>query len=198
MKTEKTVDAYIDKHKIWQKELTTLRSILLEFPFEENIKWQFPVYSMDGKNLISIVSTKAAPGLWFFQGGLLEDSAKLLKNAQEGKTKAMRQWKFKDGKLASKTLIKNYIKEAISNHKAGKEIKAAKPNTKPVIIHPLLRQEFKKNAKLKSAFNAVSKSKQREFADYINDAKLEKTKLSRLSKIIPLILKEKGLNDKYK
>ena len=32
-------------------------------------------------------------GIWFFQGGTLVDELKVLTNAQEGKTKAMRQWR---------------------------------------------------------------------------------------------------------
>jgi len=42
------------------------------------------------------------------------------------------------------------------------------------------------------------RSRQKEFSLYIEEAKQEKTKHSRLEKIIPLILKGVGLNDKYK
>ena len=47
-------------------------------------------------------------------------------------------------------------------------------------------------------FNAFTKGRQREFADYINEAKQEKTRLARLEKVIPLILDNVGLNDKYR
>jgi uncharacterized protein YdeI (YjbR/CyaY-like superfamily) len=40
--------------------------------------------------------------------------------------------------------------------------------------------------------------KQREFAEYVGSAKRENTKQKRLEKIMPLILKNVGLNDKYK
>lgn len=42
------------------------------------------------------------------------------------------------------------------------------------------------------------RSRQKEFSLYIEEAKQEKTKHSRLEKIIPLIFKGVGLNDKYK
>jgi uncharacterized protein YdeI (YjbR/CyaY-like superfamily) len=41
-------------------------------------------------------------------------------------------------------------------------------------------------------------SKQREYADYIAEAKREETKTKRIEKIKPMILKNIGLNDKYK
>lgn len=44
----------------------------------------------------------------------------------------------------------------------------------------------------------LTKGKQREYNEYIEQAKQEKTKASRIEKIKPLILENKGLNDKYK
>ncbi len=40
--------------------------------------------------------------------------------------------------------------------------------------------------------------KQRDYCEYIAEAKQQKTKESRLEKIIPMISKGQGLNDKYK
>ena len=44
----------------------------------------------------------------------------------------------------------------------------------------------------------MTKGKQREYADYVSDAKLEKTRLRRVEKILPLISSGVGLNDKYR
>jgi len=38
----------------------------------------------------------------------------------------------------------------------------------------------------------------REFSDYIADAKRTETKLSRIAKILPMIIAGVGLNDKYR
>ena len=48
------------------------------------------------------------------------------------------------------------------------------------------------------AFAALTKGKQREYADYITFAKREETKKSRLAKILPLIEAGGGLYDKYR
>ena len=55
-----------------------------------------------------------------------------------------------------------------------------------------------KNKDLKNNFNALSPYKPLEYADYINSAKRDVTKLTRLEKIAPMILKGIGLIDKYK
>jgi uncharacterized protein YdeI (YjbR/CyaY-like superfamily) len=51
---------------------------------------------------------------------------------------------------------------------------------------------------LANAFQQFSLSKQKEFQQYIEEAKREQTKLSRMEKIKPMILQNIGLNDKYK
>ncbi|MDX1317182.1 MAG: YdeI/OmpD-associated family protein, partial [Xanthomarina gelatinilytica] len=54
------------------------------------------------------------------------------------------------------------------------------------------------NKNFQAAFKALTPGKQREYCEYIELAKQEKTKMSRLEKIKPMILKGVGLNDKYK
>jgi len=164
----------------------------------ETIKWGAPVYTFERKNIVGIGAFKSYVGLWFFQGALLNDKKKKLINAQEGKTKALRQWRFnsvKEIEAESKT-IKQYLKEAILNQKQGKEIK---PERKKLLEIPKELNDFiKKDKKVKESFNSLSLSKQREYAEYISEAKRDETKLKRLFKIAPIILKGKGLNDKYR
>jgi uncharacterized protein YdeI (YjbR/CyaY-like superfamily) len=44
----------------------------------------------------------------------------------------------------------------------------------------------------------MTPGKQREYCEYISEAKRDATKLKRLEKIIPMIIEGVGLNDKYK
>jgi len=188
---------YIEQKEKWSRELIVLRSILLELPLQETIKWGVPTYTIKGKNIVGLAAFKNYCGLWFFQGGLLKDEQKILMNAQEGKTKAMLQWRFYSLEEINKELIKKYVLEAIENQKEGKMIKPQR-NKKPLIIHEFLQKELDTNDKLKEKFNSFSLSRQREFSDYISNAKREATKQSRLDKIIPMIIDGKGLYDKYK
>ena len=193
------VDEYILKKEKWQKELHLLRSIFSDLPVDETIKWGAPVYVFQGKNVVGLAAFKSYFGLWFFQGALLKDKEKVFVNAQEGKTKAMLQWRFYSLEEIDTNLIKEYVLEAIENVKEGKEIKPVRKNKKTALIIPLeLFNALNKNPKLKEKFEFFSESKRREFAEYIIDAKRISTKESRLEKIIPMILKGEGLNDKYR
>ncbi|HEB61804.1 MAG TPA: hypothetical protein ENI82_01510 [Bacteroidetes bacterium] len=188
----------MEKNTKWQKELSLLRDIISVYNFDENIKWGAPVYSFGKKNLIGIAAFKNYAGLWFFQGGLLKDENKKLVNAQEGKTKALRQWRFSSLEeiVENEKTLKKYISETIENHKNGLDIKPEK--NKKLIIPTLLQEKLDKNDDLKNTFNKLSLSKRREYAEYISEAKRDQTKIKRLEKIIPMILEGKGLHDKYK
>lgn len=191
------VTTYIQEKTKWTQELTLLRSVLLGLPFEESIKWGAPVYVHKGKNIVGLSAFKNHFGLWFFQGVFLADKAKVLENAQEGKTQAMRQWRFYKIEDIQPELVKQYALEAIKNSEEGKELKP-KRNTKPIQIPKELQIELDKNERLNEAFNTFTLSKQREYTTYISEAKREVTKLKRLEKIIPMILNGIGLHDKYK
>jgi len=133
----------------------------------------------------------------FFKEVFLIDEQKKLVNTQEGKTQSMRQWRFYTIENIQPDLVKQYAIEAIKNSEEGKELKV-KRNTKPILIPEKLQLEFDKNDRLKEAFNDFSLSKQRDFSDYITEAKRETTKQKRTEKIIPMILNGVGLYDKYK
>ena len=117
-------------------------------------------------------------------------------NAQEGKTKALRQWRFEQGDVIDHVLVLAYINEAIENCLAGKEIKPARK--KGVSLDTFLRRALDENGELQKHFKTLTPSKQREYAEFISEAKRETTKQRRLEKIIPLVIHGLGLHDKYK
>ena len=196
MKRFKTVDAYIQGAESYHEELLKLREILQGTELTEEVKWGAPCYTYDGKNVVGIGAFKSYFGLWFHQGALLEDKQGVLINAQEGVTKALRQWRMETVKDIKPRVIKSYVKQAIELVKAGKEIKPDRQKT--LSIPKELKTAFGKNKKAKAAFDQLTKGKQREYAEYIDSAKQEKTKLSRLEKIMPMIESGVGLNDKYR
>lgn len=133
----------------------------------------------------------------FFQGALLKDKNKVLLNAQEGKTKTMLQWRFNSIEEIDVDLIKSYVLEAIENIEKVIEIKPKKDTSKIKIPEELL-YELNKNSKLNECFKSLTVSKQREYVNFITEAKRESTKTKRLEKILPMIFEKKGLYDKYK
>lgn len=196
MYSAKTVDAYVNGHPDWSEELTILRSVLNKTDLIECIKWGAPCYTINGDNVIGMMGFKNYVGVWFHQGVFLKDTADVLVNAQKGKTKALRQWRFSSAQEINQDLLRNYILEAIENAKAGKKISPAKP--KPLSMPSELAKALHKDAVASEKFDALKPGQKKEFARYIEDAKREDTKLRRIKKIIPMIKSGVGLNDKYK
>lgn len=194
----KSVEEYIELKSEWKELLFTLRDIIISTGLEETIKWGGPVYTYLKKNIIGIGAFKNFVALWFYNGVFLKDQDKKLVNAQEGVTKSLRQWRFTDYEEMAKNseLIQQYIFEAIEIEKQGKSIKPTR--TQKVILPNELSSKLQRNVKFKNAFELFSKAKQREFAEYIEQAKRSETRLNRLDKVIVLVLKGEGLNDKYK
>ncbi|HIC33086.1 MAG TPA: hypothetical protein EYO76_14335 [Flavobacteriaceae bacterium] len=198
MKKVSSVEEYIENNLEFSRQLNTLRQLLISTELEEQIKWNAPTYSINGKNVIGLGAFKNHYCLWFFNGVFLKDEANMLVNAQEGKTKALRQMRFESDDDLNSNLILSYIKEAIQNQKLGKEIKATRTKKADITIPTQLQNAFKINSNLKDAYDKLSLSKQKEYCNYINEAKREATKKSRLEKITPMIIDLKGLHDKYK
>ena len=192
----KTVDQYIEKHPDWSDEICTLRELLLSTELQETIKWGGPVYTVNGKNVVGIGAFKNHCALWFFQGALLKENTALLQNAQEGKTKALRQIRFEKGDDIPTGILRKYVLEAVQNQIEGKEIKPVKG--KEVDRPVLLDTAFEGDSDLKKAFFDLTPGKQREYCQYLQEAKRDATKLSRLEKITPMIKAGQGLHDKYK
>jgi uncharacterized protein YdeI (YjbR/CyaY-like superfamily) len=179
----------------WEEELILLKSIIDKTELTETTKWGGPVYVFNKKNVIGLGGFKDYFAIWFFNGVFLKDEKNTLLNAQEDKTKSLRQWRFNSREEVDEAVILEYIQEAIENEKQGKIIK---PSKKETITSELLNKEMSQNPALKEAFKKFSPYKQYEFLEYIETAKQEKTKISRIEKVVPMILGNIGLNDKYR
>lgn len=193
MKMPKTVEAALEGK--WKTELSTLRNILLEFPLDEALKWGTPHYMLDGKIVVGITGFKEHFALWFHQGVFLKDPLGVLVNAGEGKTKGLRQWRFAHKADIDKLAVRQYVEEAIENQRKGLEIK---PEPKRVPMPKELKSALEEIPELSAKFKALTPGKRKEYAEHIGLAKQAATRERRLKKAIPLILAEKGLNDRYR
>ncbi len=190
-----SVEEYIMLEDSFQDELNWLRDIFISTELEETIKWYIPTYCINNKNVIGLIRLKEGVNIWFHQGVFLSDRHNLLINANEEKTKGMRSIRLTKVNEVSEEILRDYIAEAIENQKAGMEIKIERG--KVIETPEILMNELKKR-NVFHLFEKFSQSKQNEFSEYISGAKQEKTKLSRIEKIIPMIEKGVGLNDKYR
>ncbi|MFT5304021.1 MAG: hypothetical protein ACI814_004844, partial [Mariniblastus sp.] len=163
MKKYSSVQEYMDELELHVEGMQKLRKTMLSLGIEETLKWSVPVYVAAGKNVAGIISLKKYFGVWFYQGALLSDPDKVLVNANEEKTKAMRQWRFQTAKDVKVGALKKYVLEAVRLAESGKEIKPNK--SKPVIVPTELTKALAAQPAARQAFESMSKSCRREYAD---------------------------------
>src|SRR5690606_29391199 len=103
--------------------------------------------------------------LWFYTGVFLEDKEKQLISASEGKTKALRQWRFEDVNDMDPKKIEAYIEESIKTIDEGKEIKPEK--AAPKAPSGLLLGALQADKTFNDSFQALTPGRQKEYIEYI-------------------------------
>lgn len=182
------------KVNFWIKELEKLRKIILDTGLHENIKWGVPCYTHLNKNILILAAFKDHCSISFFKGALIRDDQKLLEAIGEN-TQTSKSFKFTNIKEIKKLelFIKSYIFEAIEIEKSGVKIKTSK--LEDLEFPKELSQYFKKNKDLETAFLKLTPGKQKGYVLHINQAKQSSTRVSRIEKCIPKIMKGKGVFD---
>jgi uncharacterized protein YdeI (YjbR/CyaY-like superfamily) len=188
------VDFFFDKAKKWQEEYGKLRTLILDCGLTEELKWGCPCYTFQKKNIVLIHGFKEYCALLFFKGALLQDSKSILIQQTEN-VQVPRQIRFTNVREIVKlqATVKAYVYEAIEVEKAGLKIKLKKIADFP--IPEEFQQRLDKNAALKTAFYALTPGRQKAYIFYFSQAKLSKTRASRVEKSIRPILDGKGLDD---
>ena len=188
------VDFFFNKDTKWQKEYEQLRKIILDCGLVEELKWGCPCYVFENKNIVLIHGFKEYCALLFFKGSLLNDPESILIQQTEN-VQVPRQLRFTNVKeiVKLKQTIKAYVYEAIEVEKAG--IKAPLKKTEDYKIPEEFQKKLNKNAKLRTAFNALTPGRQRAYIFHFSQAKQSKTREARVEKYIPQILEGKGIDD---
>jgi uncharacterized protein YdeI (YjbR/CyaY-like superfamily) len=100
--------------------------------------------------------------------------------------------------LPSDAVLIRYIKEAVALNEDGTKVPRPVRKKRPPPKPPAdLAAAFKKNAKARAAFEAFSPSQQREYVEWITEAKREETRRSRLEQAIQWMAQGKTRNWKY-
>jgi uncharacterized protein YdeI (YjbR/CyaY-like superfamily) len=191
------LDSYFSKAERWQKELETLRMIILDCQLTEELKWGVPCYSFQKTNVVIIGELKDCCVLSFFKGALLEDTEGILSKPGEN-TQSARIVRFTSFReiTALAPILKAYIYEAIEVEKAGLKVRLKKITERP--IPEEFNNRLAKRPALKKAFDALTPGRQRAYLEYFSAPKQSKTRVSRIEKWIPQILQGKGINDDYR
>ncbi len=198
MEISEKVAAYFEEEHPFKAGIQQLREVVLKTELSETYKWLYPTYTYNGKNVLSICRFKKHFCIWFFNGAFLSDKKQVLSNAQEGKTQAMRIWKFHEPNAIDTMAVLAYVMEAFENEKKGVKLIPNKKTAPKVVVPQELAAVFSKSADIKKAFDTLSPFQQRDYSEYIRSAKRETTKETRLKKILPLIKAGKALNTLYR
>ena len=178
----------------WVEVLELLRQIVLETGLTEEIKWGVPVYTHNGKNVVTINALKGSANIGFFKGVLLTDPHKILQ--QQGNLQSDRIIKFTNSKDIEKVkdALKEYILEAIVIEESGKKV-AFKKNPEP--IPDELLQAFENDPPFRKAFYALTPGRQRGYIIHFSQPKQMQTRMGRIEKYKEQIINGIGLNDNY-
>ncbi|HEX8521753.1 MAG TPA: YdeI/OmpD-associated family protein [Tepidisphaeraceae bacterium] len=194
--TNPQVDGYIRKNKKWQAELAKLRSIILDSPLIEEVKWRVPCYTFQDSNVILLGAFKENCVLSFVKGALLKDPRQILVSpgANSQSVRVVRFTNVEQIKALEPTL-KAYIHEAIRVEKAG--LKVTFKKVSELEVPEELQAKLDELPALKKAFAALTPGRQRAYFLHVSAPKQSKTRASRVERCIPKILSGKGLDDDY-
>jgi uncharacterized protein YdeI (YjbR/CyaY-like superfamily) len=180
--------------KKWQEEFEKLRMIALSCELDEEMKWGWPCYTYQKKNIVLIHGFKEYCALLFFKGALMKDPKGILIQQTEN-VQAARQIRFTNvGDIVKmESTLRAYIREAIKVEQAGKEV--VRKKTSEYKIPAEFQNKMDASPAVKKAFRALTPGRQRAYLFYFSQPKQSITRVSRVEKCIPQILKGKGLND---
>lgn len=176
----------------WHDELVLLRALIQTSGLTEEIKWGSPVYTRNGKNVISLGVLKDCCVLGFFKGALLSDPHQILE--QQGNIQASRIIRFTDTakiRLLEKSILE-YIREATDIEDQGLKVQTVK-NPEPMPDELLASLEA--DPELKAAFYALTLGRQRGYIIHFSQPKQAQTRYSRIARHRERILQGLGFHD---
>lgn len=126
----------------------------------------------------------------------LADAPKVLINAQDGTTKALRQWRMNSANEIKPAAIRAYVKQAIQLVRDGRSVSSQKG--KAIVSPPEPKKALAGDAAANKGFAMLAPGLLREYTEYIASAKRDQTRSGRIEKRLPMIAAGVGLNDKYR
>ena len=197
-KKDSRIDSYIAKSAPFaQPILKRLRKLVhAGCPgVEETMKWSFPHFLFGGGILCSMAAFKEHCTFGFWKGKLMKKLA-TTKKSEQGMGQYGRMTTF--GDLPDDKTIMAQIQEAAQLNAAGIKVSRPKPKPKkPLRIPTYFNAALKGNPKAFTTFQNFSPSHQREYVDWITEAKTEATRQKRLATALAWLAEGKSRNWKY-
>ena len=195
MSRDPRIDAYIAKAQpfarpILEKVRERVRSVLPGA--EEAIKWSMPAYTVDGKIVAITAAFKAHAAINFWRGQELRGSdANAEAMGQFGKLKSVED-------LPSDAELDRLIREAADLAKSAPAPRKTKNEPKPApAMPPQLAAALESAPKAKAALDGFPPSAQRDYFEWIAEAKQDGTRQKRIATTIEWLSEGKRRHWKY-
>ena len=189
------IDAYIAKSADFAKPiLNQIReTVHAACPdVEESIKWSMPAFTYHGP-LMNMAAFKAHATVGFWKGALV------IGRSAGDDERAMghlgRLTSVKD--LPPKKELVALIRKAAKLNDDGVKVEKKKAPRPELPVPPELAAALAKNRKAQATFKAMPPSHQREYNEWVGEAKREETRAARVKQAIVWIAEGKSRNWKY-
>ena len=142
---------------------------------EETMKWSSPAFTVDGKILLGMSAFKAHAAVGFWRA--MEMGVEVSKEAmgQFGKLTSVSD-------LPSDAEFDSMIRQGVELAKKAPAPRKVKHEPKPpAALHPEFASALKANPKAKEVLDAFPPSAQREYLDWISEAKQDPTRSKRIA-----------------
>jgi uncharacterized protein YdeI (YjbR/CyaY-like superfamily) len=187
------VDACIRGSPRWGAEMAELRSVLLGSGLAEELKWGKPCYCHGGRNVAIVQEMRQFLALMFFKGALLDDPHGVLED-QGPNSRSARRVCFTSVQDVARLAgaVRDLVDSAVAAEEAGLEVG---PAPEPELVEELARR-LDGDPALRSAFEALTPGRRREYNLHVAGAKRAATREARIDRHVPRILEGKGLRDR--
>ena len=187
------IDRFFDRDMPWKDAYAKLRAIVLDCGLTEELKWGWPCYAFNGKNVVLIHGFKEYCALLFHKGALLRDEKHILVQQTEN-VQSARQIRFRSAHeiLKLRPVLTEYIHRAVEVEKAGLRVK--KKKTSEFKMPEEFARRLQASPALRKSFEALTPGRQRAYLLYFSSAKQSKTRESRITSHVARIMAGKGLD----
>lgn len=195
MSRDPRIDAYIAKAQPFAQPILehVRKRVHAAVPgVEETMKWSMPAYTLGGKIMLITAAFKAHTALNFWRGQELNSSHDTVgAMGQFGKIKSL-------GELPDDAELGRLIREAAELAKSGPAPRKPKHEPKPApTLHPEFAVALDKAPKARAALDGFPPSAQRDYFEWIAEAKQDATRAKRIATAIEWLGEGKRRHWKY-
>jgi uncharacterized protein YdeI (YjbR/CyaY-like superfamily) len=188
------IDAYIAKSADFAKPiLEYIRSVVhAAYPeVEESIKWSCPHFLHQGKLVCSMAAFKQHCSFHFWHGKDVVGKTDTEGMGQFGKITSVKE-------LPNKKDLIAFVRKAVTLRETGAKRARPAPGHKPPLKLPTdFAALLKKNTAARQHYEAFSPSAQREYVEWITEAKTDATRQKRMATALEWLAEGKHRNWKY-